>query len=196
MRNGLHTEPSRYLQQHAENPVDWHAWGEAAFTKAEEEGKPLLLSIGYSSCHWCHVMAHESFEHDEAARAINDVVIPVKIDREEYPDVDGYYISFVSQLTGQGGWPLNVFVNPRRAPFYGLTYAARERFTELLSYIGAEYTKNQTIREQRINTSFSQKNVGEEELRIQPPTFDPLFPEVAPTPSREEDGGPGLPRGR
>src|SRR4028119_2521877 len=120
--NRLIHESSPYLRQHAHNPVDWYPWGEEAFARARAENKPLLLSVGYSACHWCHVMAHESFESPEIARMMNDWFINVKVDREERPDVDQIYQGVV-QLTGQGGgWPLTVFLTPDLLPFFGGTY--------------------------------------------------------------------------
>jgi len=113
---------SPYLQQHAENPVDWYAWGEEAFARARREDKPILVSIGYSSCHWCHVMAHESFEDPEVGRIQNEHFINIKVDREERPDVDSIYMTALQAMTGQGGWPLNVFLLPDGTPFYGGTY--------------------------------------------------------------------------
>ena len=122
MPNRLALESSPYLRQHAGNPVDWHAWGEEAFALARSEQKPIFLSIGYSTCHWCHVMAHESFENGETAGLLNESFIPIKLDREERPDVDRVYMSFVQALTGQGGWPLSVWLTPALKPFYGGTY--------------------------------------------------------------------------
>ncbi|WP_306817893.1 thioredoxin domain-containing protein [Archangium lipolyticum] len=120
--NRLAREPSPYLRQHASNPVDWYPWGEEAFARARAENKPLLLSVGYSACHWCHVMAHESFENPDIARLMNEWFINVKVDREERPDVDQIYQGVV-QLMGQGGgWPLTVFLTPDLLPFYGGTY--------------------------------------------------------------------------
>jgi hypothetical protein len=120
--NRLAREPSPYLRQHASNPVDWYAWGDEAFARARAENKPILLSVGYSACHWCHVMAHESFEDPDIARLMNDWFINVKVDREERPDVDQLYQGVV-QLMGQGGgWPLTVFLTPDLLPFYGGTY--------------------------------------------------------------------------
>jgi uncharacterized protein YyaL (SSP411 family) len=120
--NNLATETSPYLRQHADNPVDWYPWGEAAFAKAREEGKPILLSVGYSSCHWCHVMAHESFEDPEIAALMNELFVNVKVDREERPDVDALYMEVVQALTGHGGWPMTVFLTPDGRPFFGGTY--------------------------------------------------------------------------
>jgi uncharacterized protein YyaL (SSP411 family) len=120
--NRLSKETSPYLLQHQHNPVDWYPWGEEAFEKARREGKPLLISIGYSACHWCHVMERESFENEEIARVINETVVPVKVDREERPDVDAIYMNACMMMTGQGGWPLNAFVTPDRFPFFVGTY--------------------------------------------------------------------------
>ena len=121
-RNRLTDETSPYLLQHADNPVDWYPWGEEAFAKARAEGKPVLLSVGYSSCHWCHVMAHESFEDDEIAALMNEGFVSIKVDREERPDIDGVYMAATQALTGQGGWPMTVFLTPDRKPFYAGTY--------------------------------------------------------------------------
>lgn len=120
--NRLSQETSPYLLQHQHNPVDWYAWGEEAFEKARREDKPLLISIGYSACHWCHVMERESFENEAMAGLINESVVPVKVDREERPDVDAIYMHACTALTGQGGWPLNVFVTPDLKPFFVGTY--------------------------------------------------------------------------
>src|SRR5512133_1963003 len=120
--NRLAQETSPYLLQHADNPVDWHPWGEEALGRACSEGKPLLVSIGYSACHWCHVMEHESFADAATASVMNELFVNVKVDREERPDVDAVYMDAVVALTGQGGWPLTVFLTPDGEPFYGGTY--------------------------------------------------------------------------
>lgn len=122
MPNRLGTALSPYLLQHAGNPVDWYPWGEEALRKARDEGKPIFLSIGYSSCHWCHVMAHESFEDVEIARLLAQHFVSVKVDREERPDLDQLYMDAVQTMTGQGGWPLSVFLTPDGRPFFGGTY--------------------------------------------------------------------------
>lgn len=122
MANRLAASTSPYLRQHAENPVDWHEWGEEAFAKAKAEDKPVFLSVGYSSCHWCHVMAHESFEDPGVADILNQLFISIKVDREERPDVDEVYMNAVQMLTGRGGWPMTVFLTPDRKPFFGGTY--------------------------------------------------------------------------
>jgi uncharacterized protein YyaL (SSP411 family) len=120
--NRLAQETSPYLLQHAHNPVDWHAWGEEAFARARAEDKPILLSIGYSACHWCHVMERESFEDEATAQLMNELYVNVKVDREERPDVDAVYMDAVVSLTGHGGWPMTVFLTPDGEPFFGGTY--------------------------------------------------------------------------
>ncbi len=120
--NRLAQETSPYLRQHADNPVDWYPWGDEAFARARAEDKPVLLSVGYSSCHWCHVMAHESFEDPDIAAVMNERFVNVKVDREERPDVDAIYMQAVQSLTGRGGWPMTVFLDPDGRPFYGGTY--------------------------------------------------------------------------
>src|ERR687884_439441 len=120
--NRLINETSPYLLQHAHNPVDWHPWGEEAFQKARAEDKPILLSIGYSACHWCHVMEKESFENEAIAALMNDNFVNIKVDREERPDLDEIYMNAVQMLTGRGGWPMTVFLTPDGKPFYGGTY--------------------------------------------------------------------------
>jgi uncharacterized protein YyaL (SSP411 family) len=124
--NRLQHETSPYLRQHAENPVDWFPWGDDAFQRAKTEDKPILLSVGYSACHWCHVMAHESFEHAPTAQIMNDLFVNIKVDREERPDVDDIYMQAVMGMTGHGGWPMTVFLTPEGKPFYGGTYYPRE----------------------------------------------------------------------
>ena len=121
--NRLASESSPYLRQHANNPVNWYAWGAEAFSRAKAEDKPILLSIGYSACHWCHVMAHESFENPEIAALMNQHFINIKVDREERPDLDDIYQKSAQVFTGRGGgWPLTMFLTPAQEPFYGGTY--------------------------------------------------------------------------
>ena len=124
--NRLIFETSPYLRQHARNPVDWYPWGEEAFAKARAENKPIFLSVGYSSCHWCHVMAHESFEDGETAAIMNRLFVSVKVDREERPDIDDIYMQAVQAIIGRGGWPMSVFLLPDGRPYYGGTYFPRE----------------------------------------------------------------------
>src|SRR5688500_4713134 len=146
--NRLAREKSPYLLQHQHSPVDWHAWGDEAFKKARAENKPIFLSIGYSTCHWCHVMAHESFENEEIAKFLNEHFVSIKLDREERPDVDKVYMTFVQATTGSGGWPMSVFLTPERAPFFGGTYfppedrGGRPGFPTVLKRIQEGWTKD------------------------------------------------------
>lgn len=130
--NRLAQEPSPYLQQHRHNPVDWYPWGEEAFERAREDDKPIFLSIGYATCHWCHVMERESFEDEEAAQVLNEAFVCVKVDREERPDVDALYMTVCQMMTGRGGWPLTVLLTPDRRPFWAGTYLPKEsRFGQM-----------------------------------------------------------------
>ncbi len=124
--NRLARSTSPYLHQHAQNPVDWYPWGDEAFQKAQDEDKPVFLSIGYSTCHWCHVMAHESFEDEDVARLLNDAFVNIKVDREERPDVDHTYMTVCQMMTGSGGWPLTILLTPDKKPFYAATYIPKE----------------------------------------------------------------------
>ena len=124
MSNRLADETSPYLLQHANNPVDWYPWGEEALARSREKDLPILLSVGYSACHWCHVMEHESFENESIAKLMNEHFVPVKVDREERPDIDEIYMNAVQIMTRLGGWPLTVFLTPELKPFYGGTYLA------------------------------------------------------------------------
>ena len=142
MPNRLSAERSPYLLQHADNPVDWYPWGEEAFARARADDKPIFLSIGYSTCHWCHVMAHESFEDASVAAVLNRDFVPVKLDREERPDIDRVYMTFVQATTGAGGWPMSVWLTPDLEPFYGGTYFpptsqwGRPGFIDVLTEVG------------------------------------------------------------
>ena len=142
MTNALAAESSPYLRQHANNPVDWLPWGPGALELARERDVPLVVSIGYSSCHWCHVMERESFEDPRTAKLMNESFVCVKVDREERPDVDALYMEAVQGMTGHGGWPLNVFLTPEGLPFYGGTYFPPDdrpgmpSFTQVLLAVG------------------------------------------------------------
>ena len=122
MANRLVDATSPYLQQHADNPVDWWPWCAEAFDEAKRRDKPVLLSVGYAACHWCHVMAHESFENEAVGHLVNQSFVPIKVDREERPDVDAVYMTATQAMTGQGGWPMTVFATPDGEPFFCGTY--------------------------------------------------------------------------
>jgi uncharacterized protein YyaL (SSP411 family) len=140
--NALINESSPYLLQHAHNPVDWMPWGDEAFEKAKEENKLVLISIGYSSCHWCHVMEHESFENETVAKMMNDYFVCIKVDREERPDVDQIYMTAVQLMTGSGGWPLNCFTLPDGRPVFGGTYYPQDQWTNILENLYTTYTQD------------------------------------------------------
>src|ERR671938_1177393 len=143
--NRLGAETSPYLLQHADNPVEWYPWGDEALQKAAREDKPILLSIGYAACHWCHVMAHESFEDEETAALMNELFVNVKVDREERPDLDSIYMDAVVALNGHGGWPMTVCLTPEGEPFLGGTYFPPEprhglpSFRDVLRQVSALY---------------------------------------------------------
>jgi len=148
--NRLIDEKSPYLLQHAHNPVDWRPWGEQAFQKAAKEDKPVFLSIGYATCHWCHVMAHESFEDEAVARLLNEYFVAIKVDREERPDVDKIYMTVCQSLTGHGGWPLSVFMTPDGKPFFAGTYFPKSGrgnmpgFMDVLQQVAAIWEKDRS----------------------------------------------------
>jgi uncharacterized protein len=142
--NRLADETSPYLRQHQNNPVDWYPWGDEAFDRAKTEDRPILLSVGYSACHWCHVMAHESFEDQSTAALMNELFVNVKVDREERPDVDAVYMEAVQAITGSGGWPMTIFMTPDGRPFFGGTYFPRDSFEHLLRRV------NDSWRERRV----------------------------------------------
>ena len=140
--NHLIHETSPYLLQHAHNPVEWYPWSEEAWEKAKKEDKLVLVSIGYSSCHWCHVMEHESFEDSATAKMMNENYVCIKVDREERPDIDQIYMSAVQLMTGRGGWPLNCFTLPDGRPIYGGTYFPNESWKEVLVKLHEFYKDN------------------------------------------------------
>ena len=153
--NRLIHETSPYLLQHAHNPVDWYAWGDEAFEKAKAEDKPILLSIGYSACHWCHVMERESFENEAIARLMNELFVNIKVDREERPDLDEIYMSAVQMLTGRGGWPMTMFLTPDRKPFYGGTYFPPEDRGGMPGFPRTLMGVNQAYRERPVDVEKS-----------------------------------------
>ena len=150
MANKLQYETSPYLLQHANNPVEWYPWGPEALKKAKQEDKPILLSVGYSACHWCHVMEHESFENGDIAALMNSSFVNIKVDREERPDIDSIYMQAVQALTGHGGWPMTVFLTPDGKPFYGGTYYPPEDrrgmpgFPRVLAAMAEAYSNRKT----------------------------------------------------
>jgi uncharacterized protein YyaL (SSP411 family) len=147
--NRLAEETSPYLRQHKDNPVDWYPWGDEAFTRAKAEDKPVLLSVGYSACHWCHVMAHESFEDPAVAAVMNQLFVNIKVDREERPDVDSIYMEAVQALSGHGGWPMTVFLTPDKRPFYGGTYYPKEPRHGMPGFVQVLEAINEAWRERR-----------------------------------------------
>src|ERR671912_2567419 len=180
MPNRLAEETSPYLLQHAGNPVDWYPWGEEALTRAREEDKPILLSIGYAACHWCHVMEHESFEDASTAALMNEHFVSVKVDREERPDLDAVYMDAVVALTGQGGWPMTVFLTPAGEPFSGGTYYPPEPRHGMPSFRQVLEAIAEAWRERRGDVSQSAAQLVEavrrsSELR---PSTDPLTSSV------------------
>ncbi len=172
--NRLAQETSPYLLQHADNPVDWYAWGDEALARARQEDKPILLSIGYSACHWCHVMEHESFEDETTAALMNEHFVCVKVDREERPDLDSIYMDAVVSLTGQGGWPMTVFLTPAGEPFFGGTYFPPEprhglpSFKQLLTAVADAW------RERREEIERDAGSITDQLRRAAEPSREPL----------------------
>jgi uncharacterized protein len=174
--NRLAGATSPYLLQHADNPVDWYPWGDEAFARARDEDRPILLSIGYAACHWCHVMEHESFEDEATARVMNDRFVSVKVDREERPDVDAVYMDAVVALTGQGGWPLTVFLTPEGEPFLGGTYFPPEPRHGLPSFRQVLNAVAEAYRERRADVAGQAKELVEALARAgrRQPSAEPL----------------------
>ena len=159
MKNHLKDQASPYLLQHAKHPVDWYPWCEEAFARAKKEGKPIFLSIGYSTCHWCHVMAHESFQDEEVASVLNQHFIAIKVDKEERPDIDSVYMSVCYLLTGSGGWPASIFLTPEQKPFFAGTYFPKRSaygrigFLDLLRAINKKWEQDRESLEQSAEKS-------------------------------------------
>ena len=174
MPNQLQYETSPYLLQHAENPVDWYPWGEEALNRATDEDKPIIVSIGYSACHWCHVMERESFEKDGVARVMNENFICIKVDREERPDVDAIYMDAVQAMGVQGGWPLNVFLMPDAKPFYGVTYLPTQNWVQLLSSVRSAFDEHRDDLVKSAEGFATELNISDVE-RYKLPQTDPLF---------------------
>src|SRR5438477_8895801 len=208
MGNRLAREKSPYLLQHAGNPVDWFPWGEEAFAKAREENKPIFLSIGYSTCHWCHVMAHESFEDADVAAVMNREFVNIKVDREERPDVDRVYMTFVQATTGGGGWPMSVWLTPELKPFVGGTYVppadryGQPGFTKVLERIALAWKQDHDrIAEQgtKIITALAQAESSGEGTPVQlgAATLEAAYQQIARSYDAHEGGfgvAPKFPR--
>ncbi len=203
--NRLQHETSPYLLQHASNPVDWYPWGEEAFERAQREDKPILLSVGYSACHWCHVMAHESFEDEPTARLMNELYINVKVDREERPDVDDIYMQAVQAMTGHGGWPMTVFLLPDGRPFYGGTYfppAPRHgmpAFRQVLTAVAEAYQQRRAQIEQAAASLTDAlgrdlAGLGGDAAALNAGLLDAAYERVARSFDREHGGFGGAPK--
>jgi len=195
--NRLIMQDSLYLLQHAHNPVDWWPWGDGAIAAAKKQNKPILLSIGYSTCHWCHVMARESFEDIEIANYINEHFIPIKVDREENPDIDELYLTAVQMLSGQAGWPLTAVLTPKGQPFFGGTYFAPNRFQQLLSKINTTWTDRRSAviaQAERLETAL--KNISKSNLEAKSIDQTVINNAVAQITQsfRSYQAGPGFPR--
>ncbi len=172
MPNSLINETSPYLLQHANNPVNWYAWNDATLSKAKEENKMLIISIGYAACHWCHVMEHESFENEEVASVMNENFICIKVDREERPDVDQVYMNAAYLINGNGGWPLNALAMPDGKPFFAGTYYPKENWIKLLEYFAAIYkTEPQKLEEQAENVSKGIRDIEHLPMNKNPVSF-------------------------
>ncbi|GAB4017666.1 thioredoxin domain-containing protein [Spirosoma migulaei] len=196
MPNQLQYETSPYLLQHAENPVDWYPWGDEALTKAIAEDKPILVSIGYSACHWCHVMERESFEKEDVALLMNQHFVCIKVDREERPDVDAIYMDAVQAMGVQGGWPLNVFLMPDAKPFYGLTYLPKKNWMNLLDSVRSAFDEHRQDLVQSADGFARELNLSDAERYgltqndplFAPETVDVLYRKVA-VKADDEKGG-------
>lgn len=182
MSNRLINATSPYLLQHAHNPVDWYEWGSEALAKAKEEDKPILVSIGYSACHWCHVMERESFERNDIAKIMNDHFICIKVDREERPDVDQVYMDAVQAMGQNGGWPLNVFLTPGQQPFYGGTYFPPQQWGQLLLQINKAFHEQRAKIEEsatdltgHLNTSDLKRFAASSEQAVTRESLDQMF---------------------
>jgi uncharacterized protein len=204
MANRLAHSKSPYLLQHADNPVDWFEWGEAAFAKARRENKPIFLSIGYSTCHWCHVMAHESFENKATAALMNREFVNIKVDREERPDIDRVYMTFVQATTGNGGWPMSVWLTPKLEPFAGGTYFPPEDryghrgFPKVLTRVAEAWkTNREKISEQSqriVNALREASESGDREQQLTSDVFDAAFDQFVRSFDSREGGFGGAPK--
>ena len=181
MPNRLIDETSPYLLQHAHNPVDWYPWGSDALNRAQAEDMPILLSVGYSACHWCHVMERESFENVEIAAIMNENFVCIKVDREERPDIDSIYMTAVQAMTGHGGWPMTMFLTPDGKPFYGGTYFPPEdrggmpAFPSVLRAISQAYREDRARIVENSEQLISQMRQASTSVRSLEPLTDQVF---------------------
>ncbi len=197
MSNLLSAATSPYLLQHQDNPVHWQEWGEAAFAEARDRNVPVLLSVGYAACHWCHVMAHESFEDETVARALNDRFVAVKVDREERPDIDAVYMSAVTATTGHGGWPMTVFLTPGGDPFFCGTYFPRDHFLRVLDALDEAWrTREDEVRESgtHIATTLAGALQTPSPYAVQPADLDRAVAQLAGQFDRRAGGFGGAPK--
>ncbi|WP_131105155.1 thioredoxin domain-containing protein [Ornithinimicrobium sufpigmenti] len=181
MANRLAASTSPYLQQHADNPVDWWEWGDEAFAEARRRGVPVLLSIGYAACHWCHVMAHESFEDEEVGRVLSEDFVAIKVDREERPDVDAVYMTATTALTGHGGWPMTCVLTPEAEPFWVGTYLPRENFLQLLTAVTQQWRTDRERLEQGARQIVTA--LQEADRRPAGGADEPVYPATSASPS-------------
>ncbi len=194
--NRLRNSTSPYLLQHADNPVDWWPWCEEAFAEAARRDVPVMLSVGYAACHWCHVMAHESFEDPQTAALVNEHVVAVKVDREERPDVDAVYMTATQAMTGQGGWPMTVFMTPDREPFFCGTYYPRDYFSQLVLNIARAWRDQRedvTDRAKQIVTALAE-NVSATAAALRGGR-QPARGRAARGPARDRPAAGSIPRG-
>src|SRR5882672_979536 len=204
MANRLAHETSPYLLQHSENPVDWYPWGDEALERAREDDRPVLLSVGYSSCHWCHVMERESFEDPETATYMNEHFVCIKVDREERPDVDALYMEAVQAMSGHGGWPMTVFCDPDGVPFYGGTYFPPDEGRGMPSFrmvmeaiVDAFERKREDVRERAAATRARLGAIGEIEPSPDLPgdaELDGAVAQLIASADREHGGFRGAPK--
>ncbi|RPF55385.1 thioredoxin domain-containing protein [Aquisalibacillus elongatus] len=201
--NRLIHEKSPYLLQHAYNPVDWYPWSDEAFEVARKENKPIFLSIGYSTCHWCHVMAHESFEDEEVAKEINEKFVPIKVDREERPDIDAVYMKVCQRMNGQGGWPLSIFMTPEQVPFYAGTYFPKESkyglpgIKQVVGYLSETFHQDpQQIKDvvDSVKKSLNQVIFSKGDARVTKEAADQAFHELGKTFDTLYGGFEGAPK--
>ncbi|MEO0368725.1 MAG: DUF255 domain-containing protein, partial [Pseudomonadota bacterium] len=196
--NRLASESSLYLLQHAHNPVDWHPWGVEAFAQAKKAGKPVFLSIGYSTCHWCHVMASESFENVAIAKFINEHFVPIKVDKEEHPDIDELYLTAVELLTGKAGWPLTAVLTPEGKPFFGGTYFSPQDLGKALTRVTDVWQSQPEAIEEQANrvqkTISKQQTISKQTLALTADFFTAQANTIATSLLSRSQTGAGFPR--